>query len=93
MTESLKNDDGLIYAFAEYSVVDKQGDFDNEGNYVWIAEWFIAPQYRNKGVIKKLGWKIWDRVHWATHFYFQRKSKYGERIRTYRIDSLLKEAV
>lgn len=89
MIEYLKNSDGLIYAIMEYSIVDKEGKIDDKGEYVFIREMYITPTYRNNGILKKLSWKLWSKLYWTKYFYFGRK-KYGKRLRTYKINRLLK---
>ena len=45
MIAILKEND-LVYAYCEYNVVNKSGQFDNQGLFLYIAELWISPEYR-----------------------------------------------
>ena len=70
-----------LYTFYAYAR-NEQGKLDDGGKLIWINEFYIAPKYRNNGVISKMIAAVTTRVPWATHGYFKR-AKHNNRISIY----------
>lgn len=54
MILTLKNEEDYIYAFIEWHVVNIDGKYDNNGEYIFIREVWIHKDHRNKGVLHQL---------------------------------------
>lgn len=78
MIEILRTDTGEIKAVAEYYVVNSNGNFKNKGEYIWISEVEIAPQFRGNGILKTFAKNIMLREPQALFGYFWRYKKYSE---------------
>lgn len=78
MLEILRTDDGSIKGVCEYYVVDEAGNFQANGEFVWVAELEIAPQFRHEGLIKEFIKRIIDKVPQAKFGYFWRQKKYPQ---------------
>jgi hypothetical protein len=84
MIEILRTEKGEIKAVCEYYLVDGKGNFDNQGEFVWVNECEISPQYRNNGILKYFAKTIIEKNPTAKFGYFHRLKKYPERgIRLY----------
>ncbi len=84
MIEILRTETGDIKAVCEYYLVDKDGNFDNQGEFVWVNECEISPQYRNNGILKYFTKTIIEKNPTAKFGYFYRLRKYPDRgIRLY----------
>jgi hypothetical protein len=88
MIEIIREDDGIIRGVIEYYIVDINGVLDDKGEYAWVLECEIAPQYRGNGCLKKLMTKIVIRYPQLKFGYFKR-NKYDDRIRLYSRNQLL----
>ena len=58
MISYLKDDNDKIYAFVEFNVVDLFGQLNDFGDYIWVAELWIHPDYRQNGSLNKLVYLI-----------------------------------
>jgi GNAT superfamily N-acetyltransferase len=91
MLEILKTDDGSIKACLEWYLVNARGEFDNKGEWVWINDVYIAPQFRNNGILKTFVKNVIEKCPQAMFGYFHRRTKYPERgIRIYHKSRWLK---
>lgn len=54
MISTLKNFDGMIYAYAEWRVVDETGTMNSAGRYLYINDLWIHEKYRGKEVMNAL---------------------------------------
>ena len=79
MLELIKDDQGNIHAVCEYYVVDKDGHMKDDGEYIWISEVEVAPQYRNNGCLRKFVKIICEKYPNAKAGYFHRLKKYPNR--------------
>jgi hypothetical protein len=77
--EILRTDDGTIKAVCEYYIVDNNGNFAPKGEYAWINECEIAPQFRGNGILKNFAKIIMEKNPQARFGYFWRQRKYPER--------------
>ena len=89
MIEILRDDKENIIAVCEWWLVDKYGNFDKTGEYVWIQELEVNPEYRHKGLYKFFIKIITDKVPWSKYGYFSRR-KYNSRVRMYSRSKWLK---
>ena len=48
-----KNSDGFIYSFFEWDVVDKEGKFKNDGDYMYVREIWVHEKYDGQQEIKQ----------------------------------------
>ena len=77
MIELLHSDIGEIRAVCEYYIVDKDGNYDAKGKFVWINEVFVAPKFRSNGCLKSLVKNVMEKVPETCEFgYFWRQNKY-----------------
>ena len=79
MIEILRTDKGEIKAVAEYYIVNEDGSFNRKGEFVWINEVEISPQYRGNGILKTFAKNIMEREPQAKFGYFWRQYKYPDR--------------
>lgn len=82
MLELIKDDQGNIHAVCEYYVVDKDGHMKDDGEFIWVNEVEVAPQYRNNGNLRSFVSKIVAMYPQAKYGYFSRR-KYNDRVRMY----------
>ena len=78
MIESFKDVEGRILAYCEWQVVDKNGKIDKYGEYVYVNDIYIAPNYRQNGLIRKFINKIESLVPKANYVYWKRE-KYNNK--------------
>ena len=84
MLEILRDEQKNIKAVCEWSLVDEAGHFSQKGEFVWISEVEIAPQYRNNGILKEFVKIVIQRCPEAKFGYFWRQKKYpGRRPKIY----------
>ena len=74
MITSLKNDDGLIYAFCEWRLVGKSGYDMENGEYIWVNDMWVHPKYRGQNKVSRIIDEIMRDVPQAQYCYFQRKA-------------------
>ena len=80
MLEVIKTEQGEIKAVCEYYIVDGSGNYDTQGEFVWINEVDISSQYRNNGLLKEFVRAIIKKVPSTARFgYFWRQGKYPNR--------------
>lgn len=51
MITTFKNEEGFVYAYIEWSVVDHQTRLDDKGEFLYIRDLWIHPRYRGNGVL------------------------------------------
>ncbi len=97
MIEILKDENDNIKAVCEYYIVDIEGHFDKDGEFVWVNEVYINPQYRNSGILQKFFGILINKCPQAKFGYFWRQNKYPDEkfpnrksIRIYTKQQLLK---
>ena len=84
MLEIIKDEQGNIKACLEWYLVNSLGQYDKNGDMVWVNECEISPQYRNNGIIKSFAKIIMEKCPQVKFGYFHRLRKYPERgIRIY----------
>ena len=80
MLEVIKDEQGNIKACLEFYVVDANGNYDVNGEFVWINEVCISHQYKNNGLLKELTRNVLAKVPPSAKFgYFWRQDKYPNR--------------
>jgi len=82
-----KNEDGYVYAYVDYRIVNQDGTDNKEGIYCYVWNIWVHPKYRRKDVLKE--WLDVERIKFplVKWLYFKR-SKYGGRIRMFDIGRL-----
>ena len=88
MIESIKDNEGFIYAYIEWSLRNKFGLEDNDGTYVWVNDLWVHKDYRHKKLIRMLSIKIYKRVPWVEQVYWKR-DKHGGRYSQYEVKEIL----
>ena len=76
MIVTLENNDGYIYAYAEFEVVDGNTVICDEGKYVYVQNIWIHEDYRGNGVLKDLMVDIFIKSKNAEFVYWNR-SRYN----------------
>ena len=89
MIEYDTDSEGNLTGLVEFWVVDKYGKLKDDGEFLFMNEWYINPKYRNNGGIAKFAQKAIDRAPLVKWGYFQRR-KYNYRLRIYSKDKWLK---
>ena len=81
MISYLQNEQGLIYALSEWNVVDSEGNGNNRGAYLYIAELWIHKDYERKETLQKLVHEVDkdERSHIAFWVYWLNQ-KHGYRL-------------
>jgi len=91
MLAVLKNTEGLIYAYCEYEVLNGQGQFEDDGEYLYIQDVWVHPSERFWGHLQELiqevdkdkFTKASTKVYWCRH-------KYKERVKIFPKSRLIK---
>ena len=89
MVESIKDNDGKIVAYCEWVLLDKNGQFKDKGEYIWINDLWIHKDHRRNGMIKKFTELIEPKVPSARYIYWKRH-KYEDRMSCYNEQRFLK---
>ena len=79
MLEVIRNHNGNIKGCCEWYLVNERGEFDNQGEFIWINECEISRKYRNNGLLKEFARIIMRKCPQAKFGYFWRKVKYPDR--------------
>lgn len=93
MISYLKNNEGFIYAYAEWHIVNEMGTPKDGGDYVYIQDIWIHENLHNKGVLKELiniinvhpFTRFSNYVYWVRYKYNERMSKYKKILLTRRL--------
>jgi len=80
---TLKNFDGLVYAYIEWQILDEFGNFQENGRYIYIQDLWVNSGYDGREAIRRLSELINEDkrsnnalfVYWVRHKYNERKSK------------------
>lgn len=85
MLSTLKNSDEYIIAYLEWEIVNVQGQFEDEGEYCYIQDYWIHPNWQseNKIILAELSKQVSEHsfsknmkwVYWNREKYNYRKSK------------------
>ena len=83
MVSYIQNTFGHIYAFIEWEIVNKDGQFEDNGEYCYIADIWIKPNLKNCKLIQQLSKKINEHpfsknvkfIYWVTKKHNERMSK------------------
>lgn len=87
MIATRKNEDGFVYAYAEYRIVRQDTTPDESGEFCFCKELWVHPKYERKGVIQdiiKSEHKKYPKVKWL----YWRRTKYGGRMKQFPIERL-----
>ena len=79
MISTVKNEDGYVVAHVEWKTVDHSGLETKYGDYVWLQNLWIHPNYRSKGLLQEMIATILSKAPQAQYGYFTRE-KYGHRM-------------
>jgi hypothetical protein len=79
MLEILHAYDNNIKAVCEWYQVNVNGEFDRNGEFVWVNQVEVSPYFRNENVLKEFIKIIIDKCPKAKFGYFWRKDKYPNR--------------
>ena len=79
MIETKTTDTGLIYSYVVYDLVNQTGIKDPNGEYIFIDDLWVHPNFRNNGTIKYYIQTITDKFPQARYGYFVRRWKYPNR--------------
>lgn len=82
MITSLKDGDGKIIAYAEWRLVGPSGLEVPSGEYVWINDAWVHPDFRLTHRINRIIDEIMRLTPTARYGYFQRKD-YNDRVRIF----------
>lgn len=78
MITTRSNEQGFIYAYIEWEVVDEETKMVKDGKYFYIEDMWIHPEYRNKGIIQDIIKELFfDKRTQSVEYYFYRREKYG----------------
>ena len=83
MVIKVPDEDGKIIAYCEFRQVAQSGFDKLGGEYIWINDLWVHPDYRNKGLIKQMIDTILYKAPDALYCYFKR-SKYNGRMRLWK---------
>lgn len=85
MLSVFRNFDDFIVAYLEWQIVNAQGQFEDNGEYCYIQDYWIHPSWRseNRIILSELSRQIADHkfsknmkwVYWCRHKYNDRLSK------------------
>lgn len=73
MITNLKDSDGKIIAYCEWRLVGQSGYEIPNGEYIWVNDMWVHPNYRNKNKLGRIVDEIMRIVPQAQYCYFQRK--------------------
>ena len=94
MINVLKNEQGLIYAYIEWSVLDESFHYAEDGRYVYIWDLWIHPDFTRLENFRKLIELIADdRRSWASEIVYWKRGKYDERRRVYSKNQFIRKWV
>ena len=79
MITKIPDEQGRIIAYIEFRQVAKSGIDKLQGEYIWINDLWVHPDYRNQGLIVQMIDTILYKAPDALFGYFKR-SKYNGRI-------------
>lgn len=82
MLEIIRDEQGNIKGVIEYYIVNSDGTMNDKGEYCWVNECEISPQYRNNGGIKKFISAIIIKYPQLKFGYFKRH-KYDDRVKMF----------
>lgn len=80
MVSSLKTDSGLIYAYIEWYIINRYGQFKDFGDYIYIHDCWIHQAYRYTDALRKLIYLIdTNEKAKSSHFVYWLNLKHKER--------------
>jgi len=86
----LKNDDGYIYAYCVYQIVDENGKTKNGGKYVYIEELWIHEKFRKNTLNDIIAMIATDpNIFNSTDVYWENRKK-NYQVKQYKIARFLK---
>lgn len=85
MISVINDNDGKIIAYIEWEIVNGEGQFQDNGEYCYIQDYWVHKEYRiqSKYILKKLSVQIAEHkfsksmrwVYWCRHKYNDRLSR------------------
>lgn len=83
MITKIQDEQGKIVGYCEWRQVAKSGIDKFQGEYIWINDLWVHPDYRNKGLINQMIDTILYKAPDALFCYFKR-TKYNKRMRLWK---------
>lgn len=90
MIIDLKNNDGYVYAWCVYQIVDENGKTKNDGKFIYIEDIWIHPEHRNESLNDLIVRIATDPQIFNCEWFYYEKRKQGFKVKTYRVDRFLK---
>jgi len=88
MVAKLYDTQGKIIAYAEYNIVDSQGNFTQYGDYCFIFDVWVHPQERRKALLRKMLMQERNKFPDVTYIYWMR-GKYKNKMSKYEIRRII----
>lgn len=82
MITNLKDNHGKIIAYCEWRLVGQSGYEVPNGEYVWINDAWVHPEFRHLGKIERIIDEVMRSAPSAQYGYFQRKD-HNEKLRIF----------
>lgn len=93
MVTTLKTDNGYVYAYCEWRILNKYGYEFSPRNYIFIKELWIHPKYRNLRTIRRMiAWIDRNELTKNVPYVYWHSEKY-EKQKVYDKNKLLKKGV
>lgn len=80
MINTLKSPKGFIYAYIEWQILDASGQFKDNGEYIYVQEVWIHPEFRGAKILNQLITMV-DEHKFARNasFVYWTRDKYNDR--------------
>lgn len=68
-----KNENGYVIGYIEFEVVDSDGQFENNGKYIYVQNIWIHPKQRKGKILRELSRMIYEHPYTrnSTHVYWE----------------------
>lgn len=92
MIATVKTSEGLVYAFIEYGVIDKEGIPTKDGKYLFVYDAWIHNDHKNTGALREMIAQMFEAtVGYTYEFVMYNRDKYnGKPSRIYCASKYLK---
>ena len=85
MIKTQNDANGLIYSYIEYQVLNEKGQWDKDGEYVYIENFWIHPFYKGVNTLKRLiPLILTDPMTFKCRWYYWERR--GRKSRSFRIE-------
>ncbi len=79
MIEKEKNEQGFIYAYLEWLLVNDEGQISKNGEFCWVNDLWIHKDYRRNGVLRSLINKLCEHAPPTARYGYWTREKYNGR--------------